>query len=80
MRLTPSACTGDESERLWGPVSTDRNQVQAIPRRLLDPRRPTGKPTAAEQEEGLIPYDILLPDDPRRTLSHDHEVRLLPLP
>jgi len=50
------------------------NQVGSIPRRLLDPRRPMGKPTSAEKEEMLIPYDPLLPHDPKRIVSHKYPV------
>ena len=52
----------------------ERNQVVTIPRRLLDPRRPTGKPTAADKEEMLIPYDPFLPSDPKRVVSHKYQV------
>ncbi|KAJ7066771.1 DUF1620-domain-containing protein [Mycena belliarum] len=57
-------------------VATRNHKIHAIPRRLLNPRRPRNrKPTAEEQqEEQLIPYDVLLPDDPRRTISHSYEV------
>ncbi|KAJ7147635.1 DUF1620-domain-containing protein [Mycena crocata] len=57
-------------------VATQNNKLHAIPRRLLNPRRPKNrKPTAEEQqEEQLIPYDIIMPDDPRRTISHQYEV------
>ncbi|KAG8922109.1 hypothetical protein FRC02_012128 [Tulasnella sp. 418] len=53
-------------------VATDSNQIQAVPRRLLDPRRPKNKPTNEEQEEGLVPFDPILPEDPKRVLSHHH--------
>ncbi|KAJ7709007.1 hypothetical protein B0H17DRAFT_916569 [Mycena rosella] len=57
-------------------VATQNNKIHAIPRRLLNPRRPQNrKPTAEEQqEEQLIPYDVVLPDDPRSTISHNYEV------
>ncbi|KAJ7230405.1 DUF1620-domain-containing protein [Mycena pura] len=57
-------------------VATQNNKIHAIPRRMLNPRRPKNrKPTAEEQqEEQLIPYDSVIPDDPRRTLSHNYEV------
>ncbi|KAJ6580850.1 hypothetical protein B0H19DRAFT_982420 [Mycena capillaripes] len=57
-------------------VATQNNKIHSIPRRLLNPRRPKDrKPTAEEQqEEQLIPYDVLVPDDPRRTISHTYEV------
>ncbi|KAJ7261871.1 hypothetical protein C8J57DRAFT_1184056 [Mycena rebaudengoi] len=57
-------------------VATHNNKIDAIPRRMLNPRRPKNrKPTAEEQqEEQLIPYDVIMPDDPRRTISHQYEV------
>ncbi|KAM6494809.1 Protein of unknown function (DUF1620) domain containing protein [Amanita muscaria] len=55
-------------------VATHNNKVYAISRRLLDPRRPKRKPTAEEQEEMLIEYDPLIPDDPKRAISHNYEV------
>ncbi|KAJ7498075.1 DUF1620-domain-containing protein [Mycena galericulata] len=57
-------------------VATQNNKIHAIPRRMLNPRRPKNrKPTAEEQqEEQLIPYDVIMPDDPRRTISHTYEV------
>jgi hypothetical protein len=53
-------------------VINGKNQVQTFPRRFLDPRRPKDKLTAQEKEEGLVQYDVLLPDDPRRVISHDY--------
>ncbi|KAJ7780150.1 DUF1620-domain-containing protein [Mycena maculata] len=57
-------------------VATQNNKIHAIPRRMLNPRRPKNrKPTVEEQqEEQLIPYDVFIPDDPRRTISHNYEV------
>ncbi|KAF7371106.1 hypothetical protein MSAN_00745500 [Mycena sanguinolenta] len=57
-------------------VATRNNKIHSIPRRILNPRRPQGrKPTAEEQqEEQLIQYDVLIPEDPRRTISHTYEV------
>ncbi|KAL0953048.1 hypothetical protein HGRIS_007249 [Hohenbuehelia grisea] len=55
-------------------VATKNHKIQSIPRRMLNPRRPNRKPTAEEQEEMLFPYDPLVPDDARRTLSHNYEV------
>ena len=52
----------------------ERNQVSTIPRRLLDPRRPIGKPTASDKEEMLIPYEPYIPSDPRRTISHKYQI------
>ncbi|EIW74996.1 DUF1620-domain-containing protein [Coniophora puteana RWD-64-598 SS2] len=55
-------------------IATKKHSIQAIPRRLLDPRRPHHKPTAEEIEEMLVQYDPVLPDDPRLVLSHNYEV------
>ncbi|KAJ6621455.1 hypothetical protein B0H10DRAFT_2163080 [Mycena sp. CBHHK59/15] len=57
-------------------LATQNNKIHTIPRRLLNPRRPKNrKPTAEEQqEEQLLPYDVIVPDDPRRTVSHEYEV------
>jgi len=55
-------------------VANTNQQVQTIPRRLLDPRRPHNKPTAQELEEWLIQYDPVLADDPRRVISHNYHV------
>ncbi|KIM29172.1 hypothetical protein M408DRAFT_328872 [Serendipita vermifera MAFF 305830] len=53
-------------------VINGKNQVQTYSRRFLDPRRPKGPLTAQDKEEGLVQYDILLPDDPRRVASHEY--------
>nr|CRX79162.1 hypothetical protein [Leucosporidium scottii] len=42
-----------------------QGQVVAVPRRFLDPRRTLHKPTKQDQEELLMPYEALLPADPR---------------
>ncbi|KAI0920704.1 hypothetical protein AcV5_010378 [Taiwanofungus camphoratus] len=55
-------------------VANENHQVRAIPRRFLDPRRPKNKPTNQEMEEWLIQYDPLIPDDPKRVLSHTYDV------
>ncbi|KAK0497691.1 hypothetical protein EDD18DRAFT_1158925 [Armillaria luteobubalina] len=51
-------------------VATTNNKIQSFSRRLLNPRRPSQKPTSEEVEEQLMQYDPLLPDDSRRVLSH----------
>ena len=56
-------------------VANENGQIQSFPRRFLDPRRPKHKPTAEESEEWLIQYDAVLPDDPKRVLSHQYQVR-----
>jgi len=56
-------------------VATPDHKIHSIPRRFLNPRRPINrKPTNEEQEEFLIQYDPVLPDDPRRVLSHTYQV------
>ncbi|KAG1717915.1 hypothetical protein EDB19DRAFT_1073560 [Suillus lakei] len=55
-------------------VANRKNSIQSIPRRLLNPRRPKSKPTSEEQEEMLVQYDAVLPDDARLVLSHNYEV------
>lgn len=37
-------------------LATNASELVLVPRRLVDPRRPLGKPTPAEAEERLIPY------------------------
>ncbi|KAF8625878.1 hypothetical protein AX15_005151 [Amanita polypyramis BW_CC] len=54
-------------------VATHNNKIQTIPRRLLDPRRPKRKPNAEEQEEMLIEYDPVVPDEPKQVVSHNYE-------
>ncbi|KAI0369552.1 DUF1620-domain-containing protein [Pilatotrama ljubarskyi] len=55
-------------------VANENGQIQSFPRRFLDPRRPKQKPTAEEMEEWLIQYDPVIPDDPKRILSHNYQV------
>lgn len=52
----------------------DKGQVVLLPRRVLDPRRPTEKPTKADNEEGLIPYAPLLPNHPTAVISHEYRL------
>jgi hypothetical protein len=56
-------------------VATAEGQLQSFPRRLLDPRRHQNKPSAADGEEQLLPYEPVIPDDHRRVLSQDYDVR-----
>jgi ER membrane protein complex subunit 1 len=58
-------------------VANENGQIQSFPRLLLDPRRTKDKPTTEEQEEWLVQYDPVLPDDAHRVLSHDYHVRSL---
>ncbi|GMK57789.1 hypothetical protein CspeluHIS016_0406230 [Cutaneotrichosporon spelunceum] len=53
----------------------DAGQVAHIPRRFLDPRRPTGKPTKAEQEDQLVPYNPVIPGTAQQVISHVYPVR-----
>ncbi|OBZ74558.1 ER membrane protein complex subunit 1 [Grifola frondosa] len=55
-------------------VANENYQIQSFPRRFLDPRRPKQKPTNQEMEEWLIQYDPVIPDDPKRILSHSYQV------
>ena len=54
------------------------NQLIALPKRLLDPRRPVvpkgGKLKGDDKEEGLVPYDSVIPDERKWTISHINEV------
>ena len=50
---------GITSAELLAVLPTD--QVLAIPKHLLDPRRPTGEPSNLDKAEGLIPYMGELP-------------------
>lgn len=56
-------------------MANENGQIQSFPRLLLNPRRTKDKPTTEEQEEWLVQYDPVLPDDPRRVLSHNYYVR-----
>jgi ER membrane protein complex subunit 1 len=61
----------------YATVATTNGQIQTFPRRLLDPRRPYTKPSSSEiEEEWLIQYEPVLPDDPRQIISHMY--KLLP--
>lgn len=55
-------------------VANENGQIQSFPRLLLNPRRTKDKPTSEEQEEWLIQYDPVLPDDTHRVLSHNYHV------
>ena len=61
-------------------VATNTHKIQTFPRRILDPRRPHRKVTAEEAEEGLFQYEPLIPDDPKRVISHTYEVESIPPP
>ncbi|CUS13249.1 unnamed protein product [Tuber aestivum] len=51
------------------------SSIIALPKRLLDPRRPVGHdPSEAEREEGLMKYAPALEIDPRSVLNHKREL------
>ena len=51
------------------------NAIMAIPRSVLDPRRPVGRdPTAAEAEEGLFRYAPFIDFEPKWFLNHKRDV------
>ncbi|KAI1427166.1 hypothetical protein F5Y12DRAFT_202711 [Xylaria sp. FL1777] len=53
----------------------ESHSIIAIPRMLLEPRRPVGRdPTPAELEEGLARYVPAIELDPRMTVSHARDV------
>ena len=60
-------------------MASESGQIHTFPRLLLNPRRTKDKPTAEEQEEWLVQYDPVLPDDARRVLSHHYHVCLMTL-
>ncbi|WFD44696.1 hypothetical protein MPSI1_003366 [Malassezia psittaci] len=45
-------------------LATDRENIVMIPRSVLDARRPVGKPSSADMQEGLLPYTPEIPDEP----------------
>src|SRR5436305_10078603 len=55
------------------------NQLISIPKRVLDPRRPVlpknGKLSTVQKEEGLMPYEPVIPDERKWTISHVNEVK-----
>lgn len=55
-------------------VATNRSEVVLVPRHFLNPRRPLGKPSAQDQEEGLIPYHPMIPDEPTWYLTKEHHL------
>ncbi|KAL1740498.1 hypothetical protein HDZ31DRAFT_47393 [Schizophyllum fasciatum] len=55
-------------------VARADGKIHSLQRRLLDPRRPKHKATAQDAEELLIQYEPVLPDDPKRILSHRYEI------
>lgn len=58
-------------------VITPAGQLFAISRRLLDPRRPVGAPSADDKEEGLIPYHSAILFNPKEVASYSDHVCLV---
>ena len=52
-------------------------QVYMLDKRLLDPRRPIGKPSQDDQLEQLIPYQQDLPLVPLQYATHSRQVAQL---
>jgi hypothetical protein len=51
------------------------NSIIGIPRQVIDPRRPIGRDTTAqEKEEGIMPYAPSIQWDPKWHLTHKYEV------
>jgi outer membrane protein assembly factor BamB len=65
---------GITTRQLLGTLASS-NSIVAIPRNLIDPRRPVGRdPTPGDMEEGLIKYSPVLEFDPKMTITHKREV------
>jgi outer membrane protein assembly factor BamB len=65
---------GITTRQLLGTLASS-NSIVAIPRNLIDPRRPVGRdPTPGEMEEGLIKYNPVLEFDPKMIITHKREV------
>ena len=80
MRHCQPSSLPDGPNVLCHAVANENNQIQSFPRRFFDPRRPKRKPTSQEMEEWLVQYDPVIPDDPKRVLSHHYQVRFPPPP
>mmetsp|Transcript_52422 Transcript_52422/g.162693 ORF Transcript_52422/g.162693 Transcript_52422/m.162693 type:complete len:149 (+) Transcript_52422:137-583(+) len=50
------------------------DQIFSIDKKLLDPRRPIGKPSPDDMEEGLMPYSPFLPVMPTAVLSYNRTI------
>ena len=57
-------------------MGTGTDQVVALDKRFLDPRRPT-KPSREDREEGLVPYAEVLPIAPKSWVTTKHQVARL---
>ena len=56
-------------------IAPNSNSVVAIPRYILDPRRPIGRdPSSSEIEEGLFRYNPAVELDPKWHLTHERQL------
>jgi hypothetical protein len=56
-------------------LATSNGSLFALPRRMLDPRRPVGrKATTTELEEGLATFDAYIPNDPRLDVGGEYRI------
>jgi hypothetical protein len=54
-------------------------QIQAVSKRLLDPRRPyktASAMSAEEKEELLVPYSAVLEENPKEVITHELQVQV----
>eukprot|EP00937_MAST-01D_sp_MAST-1D-sp2_P003733 g3733.t1 len=58
-------------------VALASDQLYALDRRFVDPRRPERKPTPADQMEGLMQFDAQLPMIPSNILTYNKTVARL---
>ena len=63
---------GITSAELLAVLPTD--QLLAIPKHLLDPRRPTGEPSNLDKAEGLVPYMGELPIQAQGVVNYNRSV------
>lgn len=55
-------------------VGLGSDQVFGVAKKLIDPRRPRGEATPADQEEGLIPYNPYVQFDAKQIISYNKTV------
>ena len=58
----------------WVLFGTAADQVYALDKKFLDPRRPTRKPTKEDKEERLVPYSEKLPLIPHMYVTYGQPV------
>ena len=63
---------GITSAELLAVLATD--QVLAVPKQLLDPRRPTGEPSHLDKAEGLVPYMGELPISAQGVVNYNRSI------